>query len=278
MTTASIIIPTFEADAFIARAVQSALAQTITDIEVIVVSDDQRYYAPLLGEYVSDMRLRFATTDQIGAGPGAARNVGIALARSPVVATLDADDAYHPDYLEQVLPYVLKHGACTTAAHSIDQDTGNPLSAYVHTHSDVLNIPYPFADILYANLVMDRRRCDVPWPEGVMYGEDQLYWLLIQDQLPGVYYLAEPLYDYYYRRGSLSHPTPEEGTRKLVGLRQKMVDWLNQEPSPVESSENRTYLLKRLTIYNELEEFFEYQMVDNERYQAELQRRLDREL
>jgi glycosyltransferase involved in cell wall biosynthesis len=99
----TVITPAYNAGATLLESVTSALAQTVAEIEVIVVDDgsDQPAADALTG--VDDGRLRVLRTRR-NQGVSAARNVALHAARAPVVAQLDADDLWRPDHLEGVLP------------------------------------------------------------------------------------------------------------------------------------------------------------------------------
>lgn len=93
----SVVIPTYNCGRYVAEAVQSAFAQTIRPLEIIIVDDGstddtQGRLQPYMGEIV----YRF----QRKSGVSAARNLGIELARGDYVAFLDADDVWHPRKLE----------------------------------------------------------------------------------------------------------------------------------------------------------------------------------
>jgi cellulose synthase/poly-beta-1,6-N-acetylglucosamine synthase-like glycosyltransferase len=96
-------MPAYNAHATIREAVESALAQTVGDLEVIIVDDgSDPPMADALAD-VRDSRLRLLRHDVNRMAP-AARNTGLEAVRSPLVCQLDADDAWEPDYLENVLP------------------------------------------------------------------------------------------------------------------------------------------------------------------------------
>ena len=99
----SVIMPAYNAHATIRASVESALAQTVEDLEVIVVDDgsDPPIREALAG--VDDDRLRVLRHPRNRNSP-AARNTALSAARSPFVSQLDADDLWEPNYLERVLP------------------------------------------------------------------------------------------------------------------------------------------------------------------------------
>jgi glycosyltransferase involved in cell wall biosynthesis len=102
----SVVIPTFNYRAYVAQAVESALAQTYPHVEVIVVddgsTDDTR---EVLAPYVERVSYMY----QENQGLSAARNTGIRAARGKWVALLDSDDLWHPRKLEMQMAYLTRH-------------------------------------------------------------------------------------------------------------------------------------------------------------------------
>ena len=94
----SVIVPLYNKGPYVERALSSILTQIYTDFEVIVVDDGSTDDGPARIQCVSDSRIRLVR--QSNAGPGAARNRGISQAQGELIAFLDADDAWMPDYLK----------------------------------------------------------------------------------------------------------------------------------------------------------------------------------
>jgi glycosyltransferase involved in cell wall biosynthesis len=108
MVRVSVIIPLFNKAPYVQRALDSVTAQTFTDFELIVVDDGSTDEGPRIVEAYNDPRIRLVK--QENAGPGAARNRGIADARGEFIAFLDADDEWFPDYLEQSTRLLNEYG------------------------------------------------------------------------------------------------------------------------------------------------------------------------
>ncbi|MEG3634675.1 glycosyltransferase family 2 protein [Micromonospora palythoicola] len=94
----SVVIPTFARPALVSRAVRSALAQTVTDIEVIVVVDGPDEDTGKALAEIGDARLRVVELPGKGGAPNA-RNTGVREARAPWTALLDDDDEWLPTKL-----------------------------------------------------------------------------------------------------------------------------------------------------------------------------------
>ncbi|WBO20831.1 glycosyltransferase family 2 protein [Sphingomonas abietis] len=98
MTLVSVVIPTFGRPELVCRAVRTALAQTVHDIEVIVVVDGDDPATRGALATIPDERLR-VIAHAANRGAGAARDTGAAAAASDWIALLDDDDEWLPDKL-----------------------------------------------------------------------------------------------------------------------------------------------------------------------------------
>jgi glycosyltransferase involved in cell wall biosynthesis len=104
----SVVIPCYNAERFLAEALESALGQTYRDIEVIVVDDGSTdNSAEIIRSYGDRLKAQFGPNR----GAGAARNVGTALARGEFIQYLDADDLLMPDAIERRIAALREGGA-----------------------------------------------------------------------------------------------------------------------------------------------------------------------
>ncbi len=104
MPKVTVIVPAYNAEGFLERAVRSALAQTEPDLEVIVVDDGSTDATVdvALGIAAEDRRVR-VVRNQENRGVSASRNRAIALASGEWIALLDADDTWLPQRLATLL-------------------------------------------------------------------------------------------------------------------------------------------------------------------------------
>ncbi len=95
----SVLIPTFDQAAFIPRALDSLLAQTLTEWEALVVDDGSPDgTGAAVAPYLRDGRVRYERLERNG-GLGAALNRALDRARAPLIAYLPSDDVYYPEHL-----------------------------------------------------------------------------------------------------------------------------------------------------------------------------------
>jgi glycosyltransferase involved in cell wall biosynthesis len=107
----------------VGTAVDSVLAQTFVDLELIVVDDGSRDDTAEVVRARDDRRLNLVRTENRGVA--AARNRGLALAAGPYVAFLDADDAWEPTKLERqhlAMTETPRVGLCFASAQVVDND------------------------------------------------------------------------------------------------------------------------------------------------------------
>jgi glycosyltransferase involved in cell wall biosynthesis len=94
----SIIIPVFNAEQYIADTINSALSQTWSNIEIIIVDDGSTDQSLNIARKFNDGRISVIT--QKNKGASAARNAGLKEAKGEYIQFLDADDLLSPDKIE----------------------------------------------------------------------------------------------------------------------------------------------------------------------------------
>jgi len=96
----SVVIPLYNKEKFVTRAIESILTQSYQNFEIIVINDgstdDSERIVRLLNDY------RILIINQINSGVSSARNKGVELAKYNYVAFLDADDTWMPTFLEKI--------------------------------------------------------------------------------------------------------------------------------------------------------------------------------
>lgn len=103
----SVVIPLYNKEHYIAGTLRSVLTQTFPDYEVIVVDDGSTDHSLQACKEVRSDKIR--VVQQVNQGVSAARNKGIELAAGEYICFLDADDTWHPDYLQNIETIVQKY-------------------------------------------------------------------------------------------------------------------------------------------------------------------------
>lgn len=101
----SVIVPTFNRPGMLVKAIESILAQTYQNFEIIVVNDAGTDVTDALAPYKADGRITLINKPA-NKGLADSRNVGIAKARGKYISYLDDDDLYYPDHLETLVTFL----------------------------------------------------------------------------------------------------------------------------------------------------------------------------
>lgn len=205
--TVSIVIPAYRAQGTIARAVESVLAQTRSDWEAVIVSDDGTDYADALSATgITDERLRFVTTGRVGSGCHRARNTGLAAARGDFIAALDADDLILPGHLETLLPIATTSGAAFSNVRVVAETSGVEVqrafpAGRVPERLDIAGL----LDLSVPLLPLTAREHALPRLDGIEFGEDFVANMRLIDRIGPVPVASACTYEYRVVEGSLCH-------------------------------------------------------------------------
>lgn len=229
--TVSVVMPTYNAAKFVARAVASARAQTdVGAVEIIAVDDASRdgTVAELrrLAEGASDLRI---LENAVNGGPSARRNQGVAAARGHWIAVLDADDAYAPGRLARLVAAAEAGGFDVIADLPLFWDLTAGCAEPEQAEADGSTGAIALRDLVdpAATLGLDlgllkpmfrRRLADGGlwhYPENVRHGEDfELYFSLLSRGVPfGL--LREAHYIFSTRVGAVSKSRSEGSVTRL---------------------------------------------------------------
>lgn len=179
----SVVIPCYRCADTIGRALASVMAQTCPPAEVILVDDASgdgtlEELRRLSAQYGAE-RVRVVAMAENG-GPGPARNAGWGTARQPLIAFLDADDAWHPQKLELQARWMQDHPEVAMCGHA--SAFGAPLTEIAVAEDPparrIAGWEMLLSNRFPARSVMLRR--DLPFRfRGKAHAEDYLLWLEI---------------------------------------------------------------------------------------------------
>lgn len=207
----SIIIPTYNLAAYIVETIDSALAQTYRDFEIIVINDGSTDDTE---ERITPFRERIVYIKQKNGGVMAARNAGLRAARGRYIALLDGDDIWQPRFLE-VLVGMLESDPALSVAYPNAWYLGSP-KYDGKLHQDVFPVaePVTFDRVLrrecyiFGSLVFRREVIDeVGGYDESLQGqgaEDFELWLRMLQHDHRFKFTNEPLAKYRWRHNSLS--------------------------------------------------------------------------
>ena len=106
----SIITPLYNAERFVAQTIESVLAQTYPEWEMLIINDGSTDSSLTIAESYAMKDSRIKAFSQPNGGSASARNNGIRRAEGRYIALLDADDLWEPDFLERQLALLSEKG------------------------------------------------------------------------------------------------------------------------------------------------------------------------
>lgn len=120
----SIYIPAYNSGLYIQEAIESALNQTFTDLEVCVCDDGSTDSTPYILEQYYKTNPRVKWVSQCNGGIGKASNTAVKMCRGMYIGQLDADDVLHPTAIEKCVQYLDDNpaGCVYTSCNLIDKD------------------------------------------------------------------------------------------------------------------------------------------------------------
>lgn len=110
MPKISVVIPLYNKGFIISETLNSVLAQTFTDFEIVIVNDGSTDNSFEIVSQYSDDRIRLY--NQENKGVSKTRNAGIEYSKSELIAFLDADDYWHPNHLEELYQLYIDFPNC----------------------------------------------------------------------------------------------------------------------------------------------------------------------
>lgn len=216
----SAIVPTYNSDRYIARAIESVLQQTEPQIEIIVIDDASvDATVQVVQQYKCD-RLQLLVNDR-NQGPSYSRNRGIEAARGEWIALLDSDDWFAPERIEKLLQVALAENADVVVddlyliSDRAKQPWGTrfsaPLgfgwrSANFKGLTQIDAVDFIAIDLGIVKPMFNRdflRQNNLAFDENLRYGED--FQFCLKTLISGAKFIIEPRPYYFYcsRPGSL---------------------------------------------------------------------------
>lgn len=116
----SVVMPAYNAAAFLPQAIESVLAQTWRDFELIIVDDGSTDETLAIAERYAAQDARIRVYTQPNAGVAPTLNRGLDLAGSEWVFLMHADDLMHPNRLERQLAFIAEHPELAVASSWVE--------------------------------------------------------------------------------------------------------------------------------------------------------------
>ena len=259
----SIIVPVYNAEAYLDRCVQSILAQTMPDFELILVDDGSPDRCGEMCDAYAKTDPRIRVIHQTNAGQAAARNRALDIAQGEYFGFADSDDFIHPQTFEILLKNARKHKA------QISVGGYQPVTGLVNhpTWNDVPSRSWNGAEFLRHCLIdgVDKkpwvlwdkifhRDCfqNIRFPEGRIYEDNAVVYRMIYEAET----LADcdaKLYYYFFNEGSTVNQSFKLKHLDWLKVLEEMIPYFEEKQDQVLVDKlNKSYLFALTDLYQKV--------------------------
>lgn len=212
----SLIIPVYNSESYLHKCLESAVNQTLKQIEIIIVNDGSTDSSvDIIKDFIAvDNRIVFINQQNLGLS--CARNAGIKIAKGEFIGFLDSDDSLDSTFAQKMYAYAKETSSDIVMCDYFKVIQKPPYNIVIHKnikntiysssealHKIILDLSiqnYAWDKIYKRNLFIDN---NVFYPEG-MYYEDMPTTFRLFYYANQVAYIEQPLYYYLQRKNSIT--------------------------------------------------------------------------
>ena len=211
----SIIVPVYNTEDYLAVCLDSLLAQSYENLEIILVDDGSSDSSGAICDEYAERDSRIKVIHKENGGVSSARNVGLDVARGKYIGFVDSDDSAKPNMFEQLLSNIESSGAdvsvcklnsCTDQAGdgTVDSSPETDLAVFTEKESiENIFIGRHFVGHVWNKLFRAELLAGVRFREDMSLFEDVVFVISALLRAKKVCFTKKPLYNYLVRRGSL---------------------------------------------------------------------------
>lgn len=206
MPKISVIVPVYKVEPYLHRCVDSILAQTFSDFELILVDDGSPDNCPAICDEYAKKDDRVVVIHQENGGLSAARNAGIdwafANSNSEWITFIDSDDWIHPEMIERLYLAAIDNKVSVSVCSYVETNGEEPTISIKKLHNELLS-PEDFFITHRVNAIIAcgklyKKECfeEIRYPVGKIH-EDEFTTYKILFEIKTISYINAPLYFYF---------------------------------------------------------------------------------
>ncbi len=245
----SVIVPVYKVENYIDKCIQSILAQTYPDFELILVDDGSPDNCPKICDNYALKDERIRVLHKTNGGLSDARNEGTKIANGEFVTYIDSDDYVSKEYLETLVYLLNKYDAdiAVTGINVFDEGGIPKLSSskriYVYSGTEALN------KMLYQD-TLDTSACAILLPIEIAkrypfpynkYHEDEFTTYKYYSNVNKVVVTTEELYFYLQRKGSIMHVFGQASLDELDAADNLLLYCKTNYPNLIKAAESKKF-------------------------------------
>jgi len=211
----SIIVPTYNGEKYIQRAIESVLNQTFQDFEIIVVDDYSKDNTVKIIKELqkNDSRIKFLCLEKNSGGPALPKNKGFEISRGEFIAYLDQDDEWLPTKLEEQINLfknsLKKNLGLVSCGANLVNAHGKYFGYFIPIKKENIFPEILLRNPIYSNssVLIKREVIDVVGKrdENMKYSEDLEMWIRISRVGYDFDYIYKPLFNYHFHENNVTN-------------------------------------------------------------------------
>ncbi len=234
----SVIVPVYNIAEYLPKCIDSILAQTYPDFELILVNDGSTDQSgTIAADYARRHPDKINYISRDNGGLSAARNTGLKVARGEYIAFVDSDDAIEPTMLETLLTLAEQHDAdlaicafCSVNEHGVKLSTiTEPFTPgviyHLNEHKPLLLCENAAWNKLYRKRIIDDNA--LTFTEGAWY-EDVRFTRKYLLHTNNIVYTDAVLYHYLIRSGSIMTNLADKRNLQILDAFEEVIDYYKQ--------------------------------------------------
>ena len=256
----SVILPIYNVEPYLERAVDSIIKQTYRNIEIILVDDGSPDNCGNICDAYAKQDKRIIVIHKENGGLSDARNVGIKKASGKYITLVDSDDYVDDDYVEFLYSLIKNSGAdMSICSHTVLYDNGTILTKATHELC-VLDKKKVLERILYddgIDLSAWAKMYDAKLFENVQYPKRRLFedaatTYLLVDQCRKIAFGSESKYYYMIRSNSITTNNFSSKKLELITSTQEMTEYIKNKYPDLGNAADRRLMYAYLSTLSQL--------------------------
>jgi glycosyltransferase involved in cell wall biosynthesis len=201
----SVIVPVYNAEKYLTKCIESILGQTYPNIELLLINDGSTDGSPAICDEYALKDKRVKVIHKKNEGVSSARNMGLELAQGDFISFVDADDWLERDAIERIVESIQKYDCDAVIFEYKVVDENNLKQHKNHAHlQGVMSAEKavectisPVSRFVWSKVLSRKILEGIKFDNSIHFGEDTLFACEALSNAKSVYYMAEPVYNYY---------------------------------------------------------------------------------
>lgn len=251
----SVIVPVYNCEPYIEKCVNSILAQTYPNIEVVLIDDGSKDHSLERINEIRSIHNNVIVLHQENKGASAARNAGARAASGTYVGFVDGDDTIEPSMYEILYHELTAHPECMISMVNMhyeyeDGSFGKPILRFkegvITAHEQMRLLLMHEGSSSPCNILIPRDFfLEHPFSESIS-NEDFLFWVDLLPSIKAVCYKDLCLYNYYVHAGSMTHSGFTKGVHDMIDNTEEAQCIVSEYYPDLQEEMERFWLIQRM--------------------------------